>query len=60
MATLTQDVTLKHRANLGDPVGQITLSAGASITILSEWSEHYLARDSQGRIFNICKQVVAR
>ena len=59
MATLREDVTLGHRANTGDPVAEIALAVGDPVTILSGWSEHYLVRDDQGRIFNLRKEAVA-
>jgi len=58
MATLRDDLTLGHRANTGEAVAEVTLVVGDAVTILSEWSEHYLVRDEQGRVFNLRKEVV--
>jgi hypothetical protein len=62
MPTLKADITLEHRANLGNPVVEIALSASVPITLLSEWSEHSLirdlVRDGEGRILNVPKDAV--
>jgi hypothetical protein len=58
MARIARDVCLKHRANLGEDVRRVTCSAGDEVTILKEWATHYLIKDSDGRVFNVVKDLV--
>jgi hypothetical protein len=56
--TLKQDVTLRHQANLGEEISDIELSAGTELTVLQEWEHHYLAKDGDGKLFNVRKELV--
>ncbi|MCP3986122.1 MAG: hypothetical protein GY723_17195 [bacterium] len=58
MATLKQDSTLKHQANLGMEVEEVTFTAGEEITLLKEWSDYYLVKNDAGQMFNIPKDQV--
>ena len=46
------------RMTADEAVAEVTLVVGDTVTVLSEWSEHYLVRDEQGRVFNLRKEVV--
>jgi hypothetical protein len=59
MSRIRRDVTLKHRANLGEDVQKIDLAEGDVVTVLKEWARHYLVKDSEGRVFNVEKDLVA-
>lgn len=58
IATLVQDVSLKHRANLGEEVETLELQAGTELTVLKEWRDHYLCKDAAGNVFNVRKQLL--
>lgn len=58
MATLKISLTLKHRGNLGLDTEAFCFEAGTEFTILNEWEEHYLCKDSEGNVFNIAKEHV--
>ena len=55
--TLTVDVTLKHQPIVGEEVAGIELSAGTELTVLQEWEHHYLAKDGDGKLFNVRKEL---
>jgi hypothetical protein len=55
-ATLTQAVTLAHRANLGEEPEPVEFKAGEKVTVLKEWDDRYLCKNEGGQIFNIPKQ----
>lgn len=54
---LTQDVTLKHHPNLGEEIEEVEFSAGDEFSVLQEWKEVWLAKSSEGKIFNVKKAV---
>jgi len=58
VATIVQDIVLKHRANLGEETRTLEFSAGTSVEILQEWSEYYLCKDERGFVFNIERRYV--
>lgn len=58
MATIKQEVTLKHQSNLGEDVEEITFAAGDEITVLKEWADRYLCKNDDGQVFNIPKEMV--
>jgi len=58
MATINQDVTLKHQANLGEEVAEISFSEGDPVTVLKEWAEHYLCKNDEGKVFNVEKFLI--
>lgn len=55
MAKIKQAVTLKHQANLGEEVEEVSFSEGDEVTILKEWAESYLCKSDTGQLFNIPK-----
>lgn len=55
--TLKEDVTLRHQPNLGEEVAGIELAAGTELTVLQEWEHHYLAKDGDGKLFNVRKDL---
>ena len=55
MATIKEAITLKHRANLSEAVEDVSFVQGDEVTVLKEWSDHYLYKNADGRVFNILK-----
>ncbi|MDJ0788336.1 MAG: hypothetical protein QNK05_16130 [Myxococcota bacterium] len=58
MATIKQATTLKHQANLGEEVEEVSFAEGEEVTVLKEWADHYLCKNESGQIFNIEKSLV--
>jgi len=58
MATIKQDVTLKHQSNLSQEVEEITLAAGENVTVLKEWKDFVLCKNADGKHFNVPKDLV--
>ena len=52
---ITGSVSLKHQANLGEDVEEVDFSAGDELTVLQEWETAYLAKSSDGKLFNVKK-----
>ncbi len=53
MARIKHDISLGHRPNLGDDVSQVELRAGDEVSVLKVWQDRVLAKDAEGRLFNI-------
>ena len=45
----------KHQANLGEDVAEIAFAAGDELTVLQEWENAWLAKTSDGKLFNVKK-----
>jgi len=58
MATIKDAITLKHQANLSEAVEDVSFAPGDEVTVLKEWSDHYLCKNADGRVFNIEKDHV--
>lgn len=58
MATIKEAITLKHQANLSEAVEDVSFAPGEEVTVLKEWSDHYLCKNAEGRVFNILKDQV--
>lgn len=58
MATLKQATVLKHQSNLGEGVAEVAFRAGEEVTILKEWQQGYLVKNSAGKLFNVPKELV--
>ncbi len=58
MATFKQASTLKHQANLGEEVEEISFNSGEEVTVLKEWSDSYLVKNDAGQLFNIPKDQI--
>jgi hypothetical protein len=54
---ITGSVSLKHQANLGEDVEEVDFSAGDELTVLQEWETAYLAKSSDGKLYNVKKDV---
>lgn len=52
---LKRSVTYKHQANLGEDVSEEQFSAGDELTVLQEWENAWLAKSSEGKLFNVKK-----
>ncbi len=59
MAKITEQVTLGHQANLGEDIEQVEFQPGDEVTVLKEWEDRVLAKDAEGRLFNIPKRLIA-
>jgi hypothetical protein len=55
--TLKKDITLRHQPNLGEEVAEVEIAAGTELTVLQEWERHYLAKDADGKLFNVQKEL---
>jgi hypothetical protein len=60
VATLKQATVLKHQSNLGEGVAEVAFRAGEEVTILKEWQQGYLVKNSAGKLFNVPKELVQR
>ena len=47
----------RHQPNLGEEVADLELVAGTELTVLQEWDKHYLAKDGDGKLFNVRKDL---
>jgi hypothetical protein len=52
---ITVPGTYKHQANLGEDVEEVEFSAGDELTVLQEWENAWLAKTSDGKLFNVKK-----
>ncbi|MCE2390719.1 MAG: hypothetical protein J4G09_04470 [Proteobacteria bacterium] len=55
--TLKEDAVFKHQANLGEDLEDVEVSAGTELQVLQEWDDHYLAKDDDGKLFNVAKEL---
>ena len=60
MATIRRQITLKHQANLGEGVEDVELAAGETVSVLKEWQDRYLIKNTAGQLFNVPKECVER
>lgn len=58
MAKLKQAITLKHTASAGSETEEIAFEKGEEVTVLKEWTDFYLAKNSDGKLFNIEKSLI--
>ena len=49
---------LNHQANLGEEVDEVQFEAGEELTVLQEWESSYLAKNGDGKLFNVSKDLV--
>ncbi len=54
---IKNNVTYGHQANLGEDVAEVELAAGDELTVLQEWENSWLAKASDGKLFNVKKDV---
>jgi hypothetical protein len=54
---LKSSVSLKHQANLGEDLEEVELAAGDELTVLQEWDNAWLAKTSDGKLFNVKKDL---
>ena len=54
---ITQTVTYKHQANHGEDVAEVELSEGDELTVLQDCEHAWLAKTSDGKLFNVKKDV---
>ena len=55
---IKQACTLKHQPNLGEEVDEVALKPGEELTVLKEWDDAYLAKNADGKLFNVKKELV--
>lgn len=58
MATIKQDLRLKHQSNLSQEVEDVTLSSGETVTVLKEWKDFVLCKTADGKHLNVPKEMV--
>ncbi len=58
MASIRQNVTLGHAPTKATGVAEVTLAAGTKVTIVKEWKNHYLVKTSEGKLFNVTREMV--
>ncbi len=58
MARIARDISLGHRPNLGDDVAQVVFRAGDEVSVVKVWRDRVLARDAEGRLFNISRSAL--
>jgi hypothetical protein len=49
--------SLKHQPNLGENVADIDLEGGTELQVLQTWESAWLAKDEEGRLFNVKKHL---
>lgn len=54
---LKSAVVLKHQANLGEDLAEVEFSAGDELSVLQEWETAWLAKSSDGKLFNVKKEL---
>jgi hypothetical protein len=54
---IKRSVQYKHQANLGEEVAEVAFSAGDELTVLQDWENSWLAKTSDGKLFNVKKDV---
>jgi hypothetical protein len=54
---LKATTTLKYQPNLGEEVEEIQFEAGQPFGVLKEWETSYLAKDDDGKLFNVKKEL---
>ncbi len=61
MATIRmkKNTTLKHQANLGEEVEEVELAQGEELVVLKEWNDAWLAKSSDGKLFNVKKDLAS-
>lgn len=59
MAKLKQAVTLKHTSSMGSDTEEVAFEKGEEVTVLKEWTEFYLVKNSDGMLFNVEKALIA-
>ena len=60
MATLKQATVLKHQSNLGEGVEEVAFRAGEEVTVLKEWQQGCLVKNTAGKLFNVPQELVER
>ncbi len=55
---IKETCTLKHQANLGEEVSETEFQPGEELSVLQEWERSYLAKNSEGKLFNVWKELV--
>ena len=55
---MKQACSLHHQANLGEEIDEVQFEAGEELTVLQEWENYYLAKNSDGKLFSVSKDLV--
>jgi hypothetical protein len=50
-------ITLKSQANLGEEIEETEFEAGTELSVLQEFQTAWLAKDDDGRLFNVKKDL---
>lgn len=54
---IKEPVTLGHQPNLGEEIEDVEFAAGDELTVLQEFEGFYLAKDGDGKLFNVKKDL---
>lgn len=60
MATVKEAITLKYQTTKDGDMEETSFSNGQSVTVISEWQNHYLIKDDDGHFYNIPKDKVQK
>lgn len=58
MAKLKQALTLKHTSSMGSETEDVAFEKGEEVSVLKEWTDFYLVKNSDGMLFNIEKALI--
>jgi hypothetical protein len=48
---------LKYQPNLGEEVAEVDVDEGTELQVLQTWEISWLAKDDEGRLFNVKKHL---
>lgn len=54
---LKGSVTLRHQANLGEDVSEVSFEEGNELQVLHTYPTAWLVKDEENRLFNIKKEL---
>ncbi len=57
---MKESVTLQHQANLGEEIEEVEFEEGEELTVLQEWESAWLAKNADGKIFNVRKALAQK
>ena len=54
---IKSDCSLRYQPNLGEEVTEVQFETGAELQVLQTWAGAWLAKDGEGRLFNVKKEL---
>lgn len=58
MAKFIAATVLKHATTKDDTPEEVSFEEGTEVTVMKEWERHYLIQDSEGKLFNVKKDLI--